>query len=196
MTGQSQNNAMKYIANISLPFAELKAVASCSDATDSHCLLTLVRANVQPSLPPGMSVDFATSVIGTLSAKTAIHCFHFSLRLASRVINCGPESGESLDAQSFKIGNSLVMIGTEDGEMLASRHRWIKVTPKQYPIGYLEDGFELVLDFIPPNSNFDFHFVIAFNSVASTDCSEWFAVDIAHRQLLALPSDVIPASST
>jgi len=93
-----------------------------------------------------MSVDYTTALMGTLLSSTAIHNFQFSLRFTSPVTKGSPESGECLDAQSFEIGDSLAMIGTEDGESPAARHRWFNLSNAQYPIGYLDDGLELGLN--------------------------------------------------
>lgn len=87
------------------------------------------------------------------------------------------------------------MIGTEDGEAIAERLAWFDLSKRQYPVGYLDDGFELTFDSVPANSILDFHFVIAFNTIASDDDSEWFAVDIPHRNLLSLESTSIPTAS-
>ncbi len=143
-----------------------------------------------------MSVDFTAALIGTLSSLQPIHNFRFLLQFATTVPKGSPESGECLDAQSFNIADSRVMIGTEDGEAMASRLKWFHLTDKNYPIGYLANGFELAFDYIPPHAILDFHFIVAYNAEASDDDSEWFAVDIPHKSVLQLDSRPISARSS
>lgn len=83
------------------------------------------------------------------------------------------------------------MIGTEDGEAIAARHGWFRLTQKSYPIGYLPNGFELSVDYIPARSTLDFRFIIVYNAIARDDCSDWFAVDVSHTNLLQLDAIVI-----
>jgi hypothetical protein len=182
---------MNYFASIRLPFAEMTATASWSGNEERDSSLTLRQASVQSRLPLGMSVDFGTAFIGRLVTKTDVHGFRFALRFVSLAIPEGAESGESLDAQSFMFGNSRAMIGTEDGDALGARQRWLKLSEIPYPIGYLKDGLEIVIDYIPAMTDFDFHFIVAFNSVASKNSAEWFAVDVPHRELMHLPATSI-----
>lgn len=148
-------------------------------------------------LLPGISVDFAVALIGTLSSLQPIHEFKFVLQFAKAVPKGSPESGEGLDAQSFEIAKSRVMIGTEDGEAIASRLKWFQLADNNYPIGYLSNGFELTFDFIPPRAVLDFHFIIAYNAQASDDCAEWRAVDMPHKWVLQLDSqEIIPSAGS
>jgi len=85
------------------------------------------------------------------------------------------------------------MLGTEDGDALTARMPWFEIRNTQYPVGYLNNGFELFFDYVPPKSILDFHFVIAYNTVKSDNDSEWFAVDVPHHNLVHLKSVPIKA---
>lgn len=180
-----------YNALISLPFADFVVNASWSGGGSDSDPFQLTRSAVTPALPPGMSVDTAFALRGTVFSTEPIHQFRFALQFASIVPAGSPESGECLDAQSFVLSDSLVMIGTEDGEAIAARHGWFRLNQKSYPIGYLPNGFELSVDYIPARSTLDFHFIIVYNAIARDDCSEWFAVDVPHTNLLQLDAIVI-----
>ncbi len=187
---------MAYFAAIPFPFAEFHASASWSCDNIDSCPFQLVQSALTPMLAPGMSVDFAVALIGTLSSLQPIHQFKFLLQFATAVPKGSPESGEGLDAQSFDIAQSRVMIGTEDGEAIASRLKWFQLTDSNYPIGYLANGFELAFDSIPPRTVLDFHFIIAYNAIARDDASEWYAVGVPHPSLLRLDSQqIIPNAS-
>lgn len=182
---------MAYFATIHLPFAAFHVRASWSSDHNDSCLFRLEQSALTPNLPPGMSVDFTVALMGTFSSIQPIHQFQFLLQFATTVPKGSPESGEGLDAQSFDIAGSRVMIGTEDGEAIASRLKWFRLADHNYPIGYLANGFELSFDSIPPGAVLDFHFVIAHNAKASEDCAEWFAVDVPHQSVLQLDSQPI-----
>jgi hypothetical protein len=180
-----------YTALISLPFAHFVVNASWSGGGSECDPFQLTRSAVRPTLPPGMSVDAAFALRGTVFSTKPIHQFRFALQFSSIVPAGSPESGECLDAQSFVLSDSRVMIGTEDGKSIAARHGWFRCTKKSYPIGYLPNGFELSVDYIPPGSTLDFHFIIAYNAIACDECSKWFAVDVPHTNLLQLDATVI-----
>jgi hypothetical protein len=186
---------MAYFARISLPFADFAACASWSGGDSVRSPFQLAKTIVTPRLPPGMSVDSTVSLVGTLSSHEAIHEFEFNLRFSSEVVKGTMENGENLAAQSFDIGKSRVMIGTEDDETIIQRLTWLELAKHQDPVSYLDDGLELTFRYVPPKSILDFHFVIAYNAVASDDYSEWFAVDIPHQQLLSLESTPLPSTS-
>ncbi len=182
---------MAYFAKIHFPFVEFNASASWSSDNDDPHLFRLAQSALTPKLPSGMSVDFAAALIGTLSSLQPVHNFKFLLQFAIAVPKGSPEFGECLDAQSFGIAKSRVMIGTEDGETFASRLKWFQLADNNYPVGYLANGFELALDYIPPRAVLDFHFIVAYNAEASDDCAEWFAVDVPHQSVLQLDSQPI-----
>lgn len=185
---------MEYFATIHFPFGDLDSSASWGSDQDDPNVFRLARASLTPRLPPGMSVDLAATVVGTISSVHAIYNFRFALQFSNSVPKGSAETGESLDAQSFDIAQSRIMIGTEDGEAIASRLKWFQLNDKTYPIGYLPNGFELSFDYIPPHAVLDFHFIIAYNSKACDDSSEWFAVDVPHLSVLRLDLCPIPSS--
>lgn len=186
---------MTYFATVHFPFAEFNVCASWSgDDNDVH-LFQLTQATLIPTLPSGMSVDIAAALVGQVSSIQAIHHFRFALQFATSVPTGLPESGESLDAQSFDIGGSRVMIGTEDGAAIASRLQWFPLSDANYPVRYLNNGFELAFECIPPNTILDFHFIIAYNARASENSSEWFAVDVRHTSVLQLDGRLVSSRS-
>ena len=149
--------------------------------------LNVKRVTCSPVLPDGMAVESVNAYVIRLNCTHPIHSFSFDLTLHNCQSNGNAESGEHLDAQSWKMGDGLLMIGTEDGDALRNRMTWMPIDGTDYPIEYLPNGFRVSVAYIPPNTDLQFHVILAYNPIESENQSEWFAVDIPHATVLEFP---------
>jgi len=134
-----------------------------------------------------MAVDSVDAYVVALISPSAIHNFSFDLIFHNGESKGSSESGEHLDAQSWQVGDGMLMIGTENGDVLQNRMPWIPTGANEYPIEYLPNGFRLSFAYIPPNDIVEFHFVLAYNRIECENQSEWFAVDVPHIKLGEFP---------
>lgn len=185
---------MKFQTLQVLPFGEIAISASCPDA--GRMSLTIYKVDVRAELPTGMSVDEVDVFFVNVVANSFLTEFELLFQLKSCPPEGGcPNSGQNLDAQSWRIGDGSLTIGTEDGEAIQDRIPWIVFDRDDYPINHLPDGFKIVLKQVPVLSNFSLHFVTAYNRIASTDESEWFAAEIPHQTILDAPPMLIATST-
>jgi hypothetical protein len=97
-----------------------------------------------------------------------------------------PDTGESLDAQSWDSNCHRVTVGTEDCVVLCRRLPDLGFTEARSPMTYNEDRLGILIPDVTEGSSFSLHFVIAWRSLPDpADCSTWFAVDIPHARLEA-----------
>ena len=149
--------------------------------------LNVKRVHCSTVLPDDMAVDSVDAYVVGSNSKHPIHNFSFDLTLHNCKSNGNAESGEHLDAQSWHVGDGLLMIGTEDGDALRNRMTWLPTDGTDYPIEYLSNGFRFSVAYIPPNTNLEFHFILAYNRIECENQSEWFAVDIPHASVRDFP---------
>lgn len=180
---------MSFQATITLPFGEVSLSATYSADHDQP--IAIRRVDVVPQLPDGMAVDLVSAFLIDVPTAFPVYDLTFDCRLAAIEQEGDANSGQYLDAQSWPIGDGLLMIGTEDGEALQARMPWLNFNEDDYPIRYLPDGLRLELAMVPAKKRLDFHFVLAYNHVDRQCDSEWFAVDIAHTTILNSPSAAI-----
>lgn len=178
-------NAMTFHATESFPFGDI--AMSCVASPRLGVALVVQRIAFKPTLPKGMAVDLVAAYRIAFALEAPIHNFSFDFTLTQRRTEGNRNSGECLDAQSWKIGDGLLMFGTEDGDALQARMPWLKIHGDAYPIEYLPSGFRIVIPYIAPNTAVGFHFVLAYNSVDKGCDSEWFAVDVPHAKLSEFP---------
>ena len=143
----------------------LSCAASPSVAND----LSVRRVRCEPMLPDGMAVDSVDGYIIEMASPAAIHNFSFDLVLHECDAKGDVESGEHRAAQSWQIGQGLLLVGTEDGDALNARMPWVPMDGQRHPLRYLPNGFRLTLDYIPPKTHLGFHFVLAYNQ---TECEK------------------------
>lgn len=149
--------------------------------------LVVQRVAFAPTLPDGMTVDLVAAYRVSFCVSFPVHDFSFDFTLPRCKMKGGANSGESLDAQSWPIGDGLLMLGTEDGDALHARMPWVGIEGNDYPIEYLRHGFRIAIPYIATDTTVGFHFVVAYNQVDAGTDSEWFAVDVPHRRLMELP---------
>ena len=160
---------------------------SCVSSPPLDNALVVQRVAFVPALPDGMAVDIAAAYRIAFVLSAPIHNFSFDFTLTECQTKGDANSGECLDAQSWAMGNGLLMFGTEDGESLQARMSWLKIQGPDYPVEYLTNGFRIVIPYIAPNTTVGFHFVLAYNQIDAGCDSEWFAVDVPHSTLNQLP---------
>jgi hypothetical protein len=174
-------NPMTFHATESFPFGDV--ALSCVSSPLLSKALEVQRVAFAPTLPDGMFVDLVTAYRVSFCEPFAVHNFSFDLTLTRCEIKGDRNSGECLDAQSWPIGDGLLMFGTEDGDALKARMPWLEINGDDYPVEYLRHGFRIVIPYVAPNTPVGFHFVVAYNQVNAGTDSEWFAVDVRHRKL-------------
>ncbi|MDX1961505.1 MAG: hypothetical protein SFX18_00040 [Pirellulales bacterium] len=176
---------MTFPVTETFPFGDI--AMSCVSSPFLDNALVVQQVAFTPNPPAGMAVDLVAAYRDSFCVPFPIHAFSFELTLTQCVTKGGPNSGESLDAQSWSIGDGLLMIGTEDGEALKNRMPWLKIEGDNYPIEYLRHGLRIAIPYVAPNTTVGFHFVLAYNQVDLGTYSEWFAVDVPYHQLLEAP---------
>jgi len=156
---------------------------SCISSPALADTLVVQRLAYTPTLPDGMSVDLAAAYRVAFTASFPIHHFSFDFILDDCQTSGSAESGERLDAQSWPIGDGLLMVGTEDAEALQARMPTLPLRDEDYPVEYLPHGFRIAFPYVAPHTNVGFHFVLAHNCVDTESDAEWFAVDVSHLKL-------------
>ena len=152
---------MRFFATDPQPFGGIE-LASFSNPLLGDAL-TVKRLALEPILPNGMRVDCSTAYLVAFNAPFALHDFSFDFTLTVCETRGSWNSGESLDAQSWSLGDGIVTLGTEDGESLQARMPWLEIDGQDYPIDYLHHGMRVAIRHIPPNAVVSFHFVAANN---------------------------------
>ena len=138
-----------------------------------------------PNVPPHMSIQSLIAVLVTLRPASEMSAVRVTCAWLSPQPTPGsPESGERLDAQSWRADNHVVFVGTEDLEALSSRLPDCELTIASYPVTYSAQGLEVRLPRV--RSAASLHFTVAVNSWPEpVECSAWFAVDVDHSRVLA-----------
>jgi hypothetical protein len=141
--------------------------------------------DLEPNLPPGMSVRRVRAVLLQAYSKTGFEGLEYSCRFETN-IEGGPESGERLDAISWGGKHDIVVVGTEDGEAISDRMPWLEFHGDPLAlVQYRKDGLTVPLKQIPAGVRIGLHYVVAENSNPEPlECAAWYAVDIRHTQLL------------
>ncbi len=169
----------------SFPFGDVEM--SCVSSPFLGKALVVQRVAFAPTLPDGMPVDLVTAYRVSFCEPFPVYNFSFDFTLARCKTKGDANSGESLDAQSWPIGDGLLMFGTEDGDALQARMPWLEINGDNDPVEYLHHGFRFAIPYVAPSATVEFHFVLAYNQIDSGTDSEWFAVDVPHHKLLELP---------
>jgi len=178
-------NPMTFHATESFSFGDI--AMSCVSSPYLGSALVVQRVAFEPNLPDGMTVDLVAAYRASFCVPFPVHEFSFDFKLTRCETKGDANSGESLDAQSWPIGDGLLMLGTEDGDTLHARMPWLEIDGMDYLIEYLRHGFRIAIPYVAPNTPVGFHFVLAYNEVDKGTDSEWYAVDVPHRKLLELP---------
>lgn len=139
-----------------------------------------------PVIPLGMSVSGCSVAIATISPKETLRNFLFRAKLiSSEAVESGPETGEGLDAQSFRSATHVLLVGTEDTDQLKARLKSIVKLP-EVPYPFTDDSISIEVIESSAGEKLSLHFVAAWNRLPEPqDCSCWYAVDQSHSMLLS-----------
>lgn len=176
---------MTFHATESYPFGHI--AMSCFSSPSLENLLVVERLACTPDLPDGMAVDVSSAYRIEFAATFPLHDFSFDFTRTEHEPKGDPNPGECLEAQSWSIGDGLLMFGTEDGESLQTRMPWLRIDGGNCPVEYLANGFRIAIPYIEPKTNVGFHFILAYNQVDANCDAEWFTVDIPHAKLTDFP---------
>lgn len=146
------------------------------------------------TLPPGMEVENCLAAVWRiLPFKQEKNCI-FSAQWHEGYTwkDGGPDSGESLDAQTWYNDEYEISIGTQDGEMLKARSQLNDMMPTAFNdnidplalIKYTKRGLFVPIDNIFSNKICQVHFVVSWNRRKADDVSTWYAVDLNSTEIL------------
>jgi hypothetical protein len=107
---------------------------------------------------------------------------------AISTVDGGPESGEWLEAQTWKSDSYILSLGTDDGVCLNSRadkniipRRFVTSSPDGLQwVSYTRNGLALEIPSLLSGETLEVRFSASWkNAPAASDLSTWFAVDLA-----------------
>lgn len=153
------------------------------EAGSVNCRMDVVP--IKPSLPSGMSVSGCVAAIVFVEPREALRNIRFHARLLkSQIFEASPETGEGLEAQSFRTASHVLLVGTEDAEFLQARLRE-SVTLPEAPFTYTNDSIALEISEVRTGKEISLHLLMAWNELPEPqECSCWYAVDQSHSALL------------
>jgi len=151
-----------------------------------------------------LPVDGPACTIGTeaCEVKAALLSISPSRDLQDLVFSCGwatepdvagdADSGEWVDAQCWTLGDSVLVIGTEDVDVLRWRLPACGFQEAPYPTQYLPSALETRIPCVPSGAASTFHFVIATGPGANEaeQFAVWSAADIRHQEILAIAANI------
>jgi hypothetical protein len=168
--------------------ARLKRFSSPEGTVD------LLMGAIRPQLPPHLRTDGCVAAIWRVRANTRLRELRFSCSCAvqSSEADGSPNSGEGLDAFTWRFDHRVLSIGTEDGEVLAARaSRSANMPPRlacdlnMSTVTYTSSGIEVPFSYLEPGELLQIHFVVAWAGHYSDESpSTWFAVDQKPEHLL------------
>jgi hypothetical protein len=151
------------------------------------------KAQIQPSLPKGMSVRACWIVLLEIPFVTMGDTIQFSGRLlATKPVSDGPETGECLEAQTWIGEDCVVTLGTEDDECIRSRlGESFAVSPHSF--AYSAEGLVVSFKCAKSCERATFHFTVAWNDFPeSAECSCWFAAEQPHQIVIQAAANTEP----
>jgi hypothetical protein len=146
----------------------------------------VVNSKIEPFIPEGMTVELSIAVLLRASSPKPIKKLSFSCSWIDYNETGYGCSGEYLDAWEWESNNQLVMIGTEDAEMLGGRLKIREMTLENSPISQNNNIVNIEVNKYPENKELTLHFIIAQNRLPETvDASCWYAVDVPHKRVIS-----------
>lgn len=151
-----------------------------------------------PATRPDAHVDGCLAAVWRVRVVQPVHTLELECRWAPRAhyTEVGPESGEALDAQTWRGAQTRVTIGTLDCDALTTAAR-DGLLPARWAdqlgpgaVRYEPDGLVLALPAAEPGEQCQAHFIVAWapQPEPEDDVATWLAVDRspqALRRLLA-----------
>lgn len=150
----------------------------------------LTVGEIQPRLPSQMSVLGCLAGLWRVTARSRISRLRFHCEWPDPPPEAEgtPNSGEGLDAFTWRVAGSALSLGTEDGEFLAARAMRDAGVPRRLSdeltlstVEYTDSGLVVRVSELYPCETLEIHFLVAWTDGYS-DCSPstWFAVDQNH----------------
>lgn len=99
-----------------------------------------------------------------------------------------PDSGEWVDAQYWETGNSVLLIATDDCDVVSMRLPQCGFQESPYPVLYQPSSLEIQIPRAPAGRESTFHFVVATGPGSNEDelLAAWCAADLRHHELLKM----------
>lgn len=174
--------------SIQTPVGDLQIFieATCGQ-TDAEALANCIRvAPYDPGMPSGMSVSGCAVALVEITPEEPLRNVKFGARLIpAEQVESGPETGEHLEAQGFRSDRHVLLVGTEDADLLDSRLMRSTKLPVD-PYTYTHDSISIRILEAAAGSTLSLHFAVAWNDLPEPqDCSCWFAVDQNHEALVS-----------
>lgn len=177
---------------LNTPLGELGFMVHLNEASpnDVDGAFDLLLGPLEPSLPPGMSVQACCGVVLKVRPTRPLSNLCFECRWLNTNPKCtGPETGEGLDAQRWESAGHLLLVGTEDQEFMTSLLLPAVVLVKGeagYAVRHSKSGMAIQVHALPDAVPISLHFFFAWNQDPEpADCSCWYAVDIPHQTVLS-----------
>lgn len=176
------------LKSIKTPLGDLQiSVQAVGGRGDVDAIANCVQVfPFNPDIPPGMSVSGCVAAVASISPGETLRNVLFRARLdASEEVESGLETGQGLEAQSFRSARHVVLVGTEDADYLKARLKGNVQLPED-PYTYTDDSISVQLSEVAAGETISLHFVVAWNDLPEPqDCSCWYAVDQRHSALLS-----------
>ncbi len=150
-------------------------------SSESDGKVELRLGDLPTILTNGMVVDKAMVCVLRVVPDRVSTRMLFTAALENSAVEGFPETGESLDCQTWEDANWSLSIGTEDQDMLITRLPELGIPREPYPIQYSPSHIRLSLQGIQMDRPTTFHFIVAVKRRPDDrECSTWFAADIQH----------------
>ncbi len=168
---------------IATPLGELVIQAGASGVEPA--LLALDASEIEPSLPPGMSVAACHGVLLQVDNPEAAVELVFELRLqASEPVQHGPDTGQGLEAQAWRGRRHVLLAGTDDLDGLQAR-LGPRLGSRGNPFSYSAQALSMRVRLRAGPQPCRVHFVVAWNELPEpeeTAC--WHAVGMTHEAVV------------
>ncbi len=154
----------------------------------------LLIGPVKPSLPPGMAVSGCLAAIWRVRAveRTAGCRFVCDRPDPTPEADGSPETGEGLDALTWRTPGHTLSLGTEDGEFLSARAEKNDLVPARLSgelsistVEYSGSGLIVPFSGLEPSEVLQVQFIVAWeHESAEGSYASWFAVEQSPSYLL------------
>jgi hypothetical protein len=187
-----------WLACAELDTAAMLPTSSVTDATGATRLrflareatIDLVVGEIRPELPTHLAVSGCRAALWrvTLQGRLSTLRFHAEWSTPPSEADGTPDSGEGLDAFTWRVADSVLSLGTEDGEILAARAQRHAGVPARLSgeltystVKYTDSGLIVPIAELRPQEVLEIHFIVAWSDAYSEERpSTWFAVDQGH----------------
>lgn len=145
----------------------------------------LAQRAITPDLPAGMSVSACVAVLLEFSVMENVGVFQFHGEWGNFEGKGYGETGEGLDAWAWEQDGHVVMVGTEDADLLNARMPWVTPSPDGYTVTMSDNKVTIRLESLSSGRSYSLHFVVAWNPYPEPhECSCWYAVDVPHKKIV------------